>query len=111
LTLLLIYHAKWVKMIRGFYEDGFSNIWVVKSNHSSRGRNIALVDKLEDVENLDNGMKLIQKYIENIWILHEMTEDQINKYPTMSRITKKKFDMRFWVLVKSFSPLTVYIYN
>ena len=53
-----------------FYQDGFSNIWVVKSNHSSRGRNIVLVDSLEDVEAMDNGMKLIQKYVENIWVLH-----------------------------------------
>ena len=29
----------------------------------------------------------------------------------MIKLIKKKFDIRFWVLVKSFSPLSVYIYD
>ncbi len=70
-----------MKAVTNFYQDGFSNIWIVKSNHSSRGRNIVLVDKLEDIEAIDNGMKLIQKYIENIWVLHEIDSEKRVKYP------------------------------
>ena len=81
LSLLLIYHEKCMKAVTNFYQDGFSNIWIVKSNHSSRGRNIVLVDKLEDIEAMDNGMKLIQKYIENIWVLHEIDSEKRVKYP------------------------------
>jgi hypothetical protein len=53
-------------------------------------------------------MKIVQKYIENIWVLHETPND---KFSYIGKIYKKKFDIRFWVLVKSFTPLVVYIYD
>ena len=49
LLLLLHYYRICCKNFRYFYADGFSNIWIIKSNHSSRGRNIKLVDSLEQI--------------------------------------------------------------
>lgn len=100
-----------MKQIIGFYQDGFSNIWVIKSNHSSRGRNIVLLDTVEEVEACDNGMKLVQKYVENIWVLHQMGDRQRKGFPGLGRILGKKFDIRLWVLVRSFTPLVIYVYD
>ena len=52
---------------------------MIKSNYSSRGRGIVLIDDYHQIRHYDNGMKIIQKYIENIWILHD--ETKIKKYP------------------------------
>lgn len=56
-------------------------------------------------------MKLVQKYIENIWILHEVDDETLKKYPKINKILRKKFDIRYWVFVKSFNPLCIYIYD
>jgi hypothetical protein len=54
-----------------FFNDGLSNIWIIKSNESSRGRNIFLIDDIDQVQPYKNGgNRLIQKYIENVWILN-----------------------------------------
>ncbi len=94
-----------------FLNDGLSNIWIIKSNESSRGRNIFLIDDIDQALCHKKGSnKLIQKYIENVWILNgqdlgpEMQEEKIHK------IVNKKFDIRFWVLVKSLWPLDAYIF-
>ena len=65
--------------MKNFEQDGFSNIWMSKSNYSSRGRGIVLIDDYHQIRHYDNGMKIIQKYIENIWVLHD--ETKILKYP------------------------------
>jgi len=47
-----------------FLSDGLNNIWIIKSNESSRGRNIFLIDNIDQVQPYRNGgNKLIQKYI------------------------------------------------
>lgn len=66
---------------------------------------------MEDVKVHDNGMKIVQKYIENIWVLQEVNEEALKLYPWVERLVGKKFDIRLWVLVKSFSPLSVYVYE
>ena len=84
---------------------------MIKPNYSSRGRNIVLIDNINDIKAHDNGMKIVQKYIENIWILHEKNDEKFKRFPFLNKIYKRKFDIRIWVLVKSFSPLTVYIFE
>jgi hypothetical protein len=93
--------------------DGLNNIWIVKASSSSRGRNIFLIDSIKDVKNTSS-MRIIQKYIENVWIYHSSGLESTNlhkKHPFLNKIQEKKFDIRLWVAVKSFSPLEAYIYE
>lgn len=34
-----------------------------------------------------------------------------NEYPFLKKMAGKKFDMRIWVLVRSFAPLSAFIYK
>lgn len=49
LSLILHYHSLCLSQIEGYYQDGFNNIWIIKSNHSSRGRHITLINNLNDI--------------------------------------------------------------
>ena len=57
-----------------------------------------------------DGNKLVQKYVENVWILKDKPEISTKKNK-IYKIVGRKFDLRFWVLVKSFLPLEAYIYE
>ena len=57
-----------VKSLPYFKSDGLGNVWVVKASESSRGRNIFLLQDITDIKQYDNGTRLVQKYIENVWI-------------------------------------------
>ena len=76
--------------------SGTKNIWIVKPSGLSRGRGITCIDQLNDI--LTNirlhNQTVIQKYIENPLI-----------------IKGRKFDIRQWVLVTSFNPLTIYLFD
>ena len=77
--------------------DGLRNIWIVKPGHGSRGRGIKVLDDLQSIVTLATSRKksaIAQKYIENCFTLD-----------------KKKFDIRFWVLVTNWNPLTVWCYE
>jgi hypothetical protein len=56
----------------------------------------------------------VQKYIENIWVF---TDRELLHYggsrvkEELRRLLNKKFDIRIWVLVTSFQPLTVYFHQ
>lgn len=73
------------------------NIWIVKPAGMSRGRGIRVFDNLDllleyaDVETHKECQWVAQKYIEN---------------PLL--VCKRKFDIRQWVLVTSWDPLTVW---
>jgi len=87
------------KLSKGFPQYDFSgdrNIWIVKPSGLSRGRGITCIDQLNDIlSNIkSHNQTVIQKYIENPLI-----------------IKGRKFDMRQWVLVTSFNPLTVYLFD
>ncbi|DBA05064.1 TPA: hypothetical protein N0F65_000752 [Lagenidium giganteum] len=76
------------------------NVWIVKPAGMSRGRGIRVFNQLDqlleyaDVENHKECQWVAQKYIEN---------------PLL--ICRRKFDIRQWVLVTCWDPLTVWFYQ
>ena len=87
------------KLQNNFPQYAFSgdrNIWIVKPSGLSRGRGISCIDQLNDIlSNIKtHNQTVIQKYIENPLI-----------------IKGRKFDIRQWVLVTNFNPLTVYLFD
>ena len=75
---------------------GNKNIWIVKPSGLSRGRGIACIDQLNDIlTNIKlHNQTVIQKYIENPLV-----------------IKGRKFDIRQWVLVTGFNPLTIFLFD
>ena len=78
--------------------NGFRNIWILKPSNLSRGRGVTCVNSLEPIEQSlsatnDSGV-IVQKYIENPLI-----------------ISKRKFDIRQWVLVTSLNPLVIWMWK
>ena len=85
---------------------GLKNIWVVKPSCNSKGQGITLSGDLNEVIHDSQQMqnRVIQKYIENPLIFSENSLKN-------SILFRKKFDIRLWVLVKSFKPLVVYSFS
>ena len=73
------------------------NTWIVKPSGLSRGRGIHLSSSLPDILHytLSSDYPFVcQKYIENALLLK-----------------KRRFDIRQWVIVSSFAPLEVFLYD
>lgn len=75
--------------------------WIMKPVGKSQGKGIFIINKPSDISDWKNEEKndsndayLVQKYIENPYL-----------------IGGKKFDMRIYCLVTSYSPLTVWLYR
>jgi tubulin monoglycylase TTLL3/8 len=80
-----------------FNINGNKNIWIMKPSGLSRGRGIKCTNSLSEVvHQVKSGCNqyIIQKYIENPMI-----------------VLKRKFDIRQWVLVTDFNPLTIWLYE
>jgi tubulin monoglycylase TTLL3/8 len=82
-----------------FKLNGTRNMWIVKPAGKSRGRGIELKrNLLEIAHTLSSGVEgellVVQKYIENPQIIEGY-----------------KFDIRQWVLVTDWNPLTIYIWQ
>jgi tubulin monoglycylase TTLL3/8 len=73
------------------------NIWVVKPTDSSRGTGVTLSRSLTNIQTTCQGLsgRVVQKYIEKPLLMNGRT----------------KFDVRLWVLVTSWSPLTIYVFH
>lgn len=76
-------------------EDGEDNHWMVKPINMTRGIDSHLTNNLDFViRSMETGPKIVQKYIERPFLLHE-----------------KKFDLRYIVLLRSVSPLIIGVYK
>ena len=83
------------------YKKNKHILWIVKPVNMSRGRGVHL---LKDINELKD---LIKKSKEENTI-----PDLINRYLDKPHlINKKKYDLRIYVLVTSFSPLKIYLYQ
>eukprot|EP00826_Nyctotherus_ovalis_P036353 TRINITY_DN3214_c0_g1_i2.p1 TRINITY_DN3214_c0_g1~~TRINITY_DN3214_c0_g1_i2.p1 ORF type:complete len:671 (+),score=171.15 TRINITY_DN3214_c0_g1_i2:298-2310(+) len=75
--------------------NGTRNLWIAKPAGLSRGRGIHIFATLEELQDLIEGRNYVaQKYIEN---------------PLL--ILNRKFDIRQWILITSWNPLTVWVYK
>eukprot|EP00826_Nyctotherus_ovalis_P051113 TRINITY_DN6372_c0_g1_i9.p1 TRINITY_DN6372_c0_g1~~TRINITY_DN6372_c0_g1_i9.p1 ORF type:complete len:211 (-),score=41.49 TRINITY_DN6372_c0_g1_i9:222-854(-) len=77
----------------------------MKPSFSSRGTGIHCVNTLKEALATGKKMqaKVIQKYIENPFLLEIAGSN--------GKIEARKFDIRQWVLVTSFEPLEVYMFD
>jgi hypothetical protein len=74
--------------------SGCQNVWIIKASNSSKGLGIKLFDKLSQVSDCKGTTRVLQKYIER---------------PLL--VNKRKFDLRCWVLVTDWNPLTIWFYD
>lgn len=79
-----------------FYMNGDSNLWIIKPGRKSRGRDIFMSNSLEKIRS--------QCSLNQSWIAQKYIE-------TPLLILKRKFDIRQWVLVTAFQPLTIWMYG
>jgi len=77
--------------------NGSRNAWIIKPSGKSRGRGIQMLRELEEIfksTESDGFQWICQKYIEQPQLIHGY-----------------KFDIRQWVLVTDWNPLTFYIWK
>ena len=74
------------------FHDNPDQLWIAKPNASSQGKGIFLVESLSDV--LVSEPYIVSQYIANPLLVNSL-----------------KFDMRVYVLVTSYDPLRIYVYE
>ena len=77
-----------------FHMTGQQNVWIIKASNSSKGVGIKLFDKLAQVQDCKGSSRVLQKYVERPLLLHT-----------------RKFDLRCWVLVTDWNPLSIWLYD
>ncbi|CAD8203666.1 unnamed protein product [Paramecium pentaurelia] len=90
------YHLFLKKYDSAYKVDGVNNIWIIKPGGCARGQGIYLEKDIKEAINSGQQMqaRLVQKYIERPLLYKGF-----------------KFDLRQWVLVKSFQPLQAYVFS
>eukprot|EP00347_Sterkiella_histriomuscorum_P014173 403361882 len=92
--------------------NGSQNIWIVKPGGLSRGRNIKIFDQFSE----------ITQYTEIITALAKEEQQNVKSFGSKSWVVQKyqenpflikgrKFDIRVWVLVASWNPLQIFLYQ
>lgn len=76
-------------------KEGLDNLWILKPPNMARSLDMIITDNLSlIVRAMETGPKLAQKYISQ---------------PVLRR--ERKVDLRYILLVKSISPLTLFLYK
>ncbi|CAN0058006.1 unnamed protein product, partial [Choristocarpus tenellus] len=81
--------------------DFCKNVWIVKPAAKSRGRGIECFTELERLLDYTEAR---QPLAVSQWVVHKYMENPLI-------IAQRKFDMRQWVLVTDWNPLTVWFYD
>eukprot|EP00392_Amoebophrya_sp_AT5.2_P011961 g12051.t1 len=74
---------------------GKQNCWIIKPGNNARGSGIVVLKSLKEILYQTNPARLVMKYIER----------------PLTLFNGRKFDIRQWVLVKSFDPLEIYMFS
>lgn len=77
--------------------NGQRNIWIVKPAGLSRGRGIRLFNSMAEIHNYSRGK-------DNNWVIQKYIE-----HPLLYK--NRKLDIRQWVMVTDWNPLTVWFYR
>ena len=77
------------------------NLWIVKPVNMSRGRGVHILKNEEE-------FKIINKKSEKLNITQYLVSKYISNPHT---INQKKYDLRVYILITSYTPLKIYIYN
>jgi len=80
--------------------NGTENLWLLKPGSSSRGRGIKVYKTYERVVNRINNLKGNTR----LWVVQKCIENPLI-------VEGRKFDIRQWVLVTDWNPLTIWCYN
>lgn len=89
--------------------SNLSNVWIVKAASNARGQGIYVSDKLSEIlpknESGNQGKdRIVMKYVEDPLL-----------YPVYDTTSRKfrghKFDIRWWVLLRSVKPLKAYLFS
>jgi hypothetical protein len=76
-------------------ENLLDNSWILKPINMSRSMDMIVTNNLDEIiRSVETGPKICQKYLERPFLLH-----------------KKKFDLRFIIILKKLVPLELYFYS
>ena len=78
--------------------------WIMKPTGGLQGRGIFIITKLQQIKKWSNGRWASSKLSESSYVISRYIEDPL-------LIGGKKFDLRLYVLVTSYRPLRVYMYQ